>query len=359
MFCCSNCFADGEIKAIIDGNKVNGNCDFCGKQKVPIYEIGKDTILSELFDGLLDIYTPITNLPADFPKDRTDLLKNILYHNWHIFNIEPDCIYRLITSICGERYADQPALFDNPVGILQSQDHDYLEETAILKNHRWSDFVEAIKRKNRFHSNLINTEVLYTFLRCAKKSYKAGKVFYRSRICPTEKGYPRKEMGAPPDEKAKAGRVNPNGIGILYLADSKDTTLYEIRAGVYDYVTIGTFKLQKDIEVINLADIDKISPFIGVDYGFDFTQYAINIEHLKMIGQEIAKPLRNENVLDYFPTQYISDYIKSKGYDGIEYISTMWKQGVNLAVFNGNLFKCTGTTVYDVKSILYSYDQIK
>ena len=156
----------------------------------------------------------------------------------------------------------------------------------------------------------------------------------------------------------KGGRVNPTGISILYLSDSKETTLYEVRAGVYDFVTVGSFKLLKDIEVINLANIDRISPFIGVDYGFDFTQYAINIEHLKMIAQEIAKPLRNDNVLEYLPTQYISDYIRSKGYDGIEYISTMYKSGINLAVFDPMLFKCTSTNVYDVKSILYSYIQL-
>lgn len=128
---------------------------------------------------------------------------------------------------------------------------------------------------------------------------------------------------------------------------------------MYDYVTVGKFKLLKDIEVISLAEIDKISPFIGINYGFDYTQYATNIEHLKMIGQEIAKPLRNDNALDYLPTQYISDYIKSKGYDGIEYISTMCEKGINLAVFDKNLLKCINTTVYDVRSISYSYNQIK
>jgi hypothetical protein len=358
MFCCSNCFADAEIKAIIDGNKTTGTCDFCGSKNVHVYELGKDQIITELFDGLLDTYTPVLNLPNGFPKRQTDLIKNILCYNWHIFNLKPDCIYRLITSICAERYKEQPELFDSPVGILQSQNHDYLEENSILKNYCWDDFVEGIKRKNRFHSNYINTDKLFTFLRCARKPHKAGEVFFRSRICPNEKGYSRKEMGPPPDTKANGGRVNPTGISILYLSDSRDTTLYEIRAGVYDYVTVGRFRLQKDIEVINLADIDRISPFIGIDYGFDFTQYATNIEHLKMIGQEIAKPLRNDNALDYLPTQYISDYIRSKGYDGIEYISTMCKNGVNLAVFDQDLFKCTGTTIYDVKSIAYSYDQI-
>ena len=358
MFCCSNCFADAEIKAIINGNKKTGDCDFCGKHNVPVYEIGKDTTIAELLDGLLDIYSPVSELPDGFPRGQTDLIKNILYINWNIFSVKPDVIYRLITKICSSRYEDQPELFDSPVGIKQSQDRDYLEENSILKNNCWSDFVEGIKRKNRFHSDYINTERLFTFLRCAVKTHRKGETLYRSRICHDEKGYRRTEMGPPPDDKARGGRVNPVGISILYLADEKETTLYEIRAGVYDYVTVGSFKLLKDIEVINLANIDRISPFIGIDYGFDLTQYAVNIEHLKMIAQEIAKPLRNDNVLDYLPTQYISDFIRSKGYDGIEYGSTMRKQGFNLAVFDPSVFKCTSTKVYDVKSISYDYKPI-
>lgn len=358
MFCCSNCFADAEIKAIIDGNKITGDCDFCGSHNANVYEIRADQTIAELFDGLLDIYTPISALPVDFPREKTDLIKNILCNNWRIFNLKPDVTYRLITAICANRYNEQPELFDSPVGIKQCQDHDYLEKNSILKNNCWADFVEGIKRKNRFHSNYINTDKLFVFLRCAVKTHRKGEVMYRSRICHSENGFKRNEMGAPPDSKAKGGRVNPTGISILYLSDLKETTLYEIRAGVYDFVTVGQFRLQKDIEVINLANIDWISPFIGVDYGFDFTQYAINIEHLKMIAQEIAKPLRNDNALDYLPTQYISDFIRSKGYDGIEYISTMCKNGTNLAVFNPSLFKCTGTNVYDIKSISYSYTQL-
>ncbi len=358
MFCCNNCFTDVEIKAIINGNKQTGTCDFCGSKNVQLYELGKDQTVAELFNGLLDIYTPASYLPDDFPRGQTDLIKNIFCYNWNIFNLRPDCIYRLITEICSERYKELPELFDSPVGIFQSQDHDYLEENSILKNYCWDNFVEGIKRRNRFHSDYINTDKLFVFLRCAVKSHRAGEVFYRSRICLDEKGYLRKEMGPPPDRKAMGGRVNPTGISMLYLSNSRDTTLYEIRAGVYDYVTVGRFRLQKDIKVINLADIERISPFIGIDYGFDFMQYAMNIEHLKMIAQEIAKPLRNDNSLDYLPTQYISDYIRSKGYDGIEYISTMCKNGTNLAVYDQSFFKCTGTTVYDVKSISYTYDQL-
>jgi hypothetical protein len=359
MNCCSECFTDTEIRAIINANKKTGKCDFCGSTNVNIFPIKEDQTIAELFDGLLDIYSPVSELPNSFPREKTDLIKNILCNDWRIFTLKPDKVYRLITTLCSERYKEQPELFDNPVGIRHSQDHTYMAEHSILKNNCWDDFVEGIKRKNRFHSDHINTEKLFVFLRCAAERHKKGEVFFRSRICPDNKGFSRKEMGPPPESKIKAGRVNPTGISVLYLSDSIETTLYEIRAGVYDYVSIGRFTLLKDIDVINLAGIDHISPFIGIDYGFDFIQYAININHLRMIAQEIAKPLRNDNELDYIPTQYISDFIRSKGYDGIEYISTMRKTGSNLAVFDSTLFKCTSTSVYDVQTISYSYTKLQ
>lgn len=361
MYCCANCFRDAEIKAIIQGYNVIGNCDFCGQKNVPIYQTDGDTTLSDLFDELLDTYTTAANLPEIFPKDSTDLMKNIMYYKWNIFSIAPDCIYRLITSICHEKYSEQPELFDAPVGLWQSQDQEYLKDNGIIKNYSWADFVEVIKRRNRFHTDFLNKDVLHQFIHCVRKTYKAGTTFYRGRICPTSQGFLNDEMGPPPPHLASAGRANPEGISILYLADTVKTTLHEIRAGVYDYVTIGSFELLRDMEVINLAEIDKISPFIASkSYGIEFTRHAINIEQLKMISQEIAKPLRrHDSLLDYLPTQYVSDYIKSKGFDGIEYMSTMSPDGVNLAVFDHCIFKCTSTTVYDVKSLTYSYDKVK
>ena len=79
MFCCSNCFCDPEIKAIIEGKKVKGSCDFCGSKDSFVYDIEQDSTLSEMFDDLLDAYTPASGLPEDFPKESTDLIKNILF----------------------------------------------------------------------------------------------------------------------------------------------------------------------------------------------------------------------------------------------------------------------------------------
>jgi len=360
MNCCTRCFKDAEIIDIIRNQKTKGDCNFCGGRNVNVYNLDSDPTLSDMFGELLEIYTVAVRLPTSFPKENMDLLKNIFSNKWSIFNVEPDCIYRLLTSICQEKYAYQPELFDSPVGVWESQDKEHLKELSIIRGYQWHDFVGDIKRVNRFHTDHINKDVLNLFLRCVRKSYKAGTVFYRARICTNEAGFAKAEMGAPPTHLATAGRVNPAGISILYLADSVKTTLHETRAGVFDYVTVGNFKLKKDIDIIDFANLDKISPFIANNtMGIGYTQHAMNIEHLKLISQEIARPLRRQDsALDYLPTQYICDYIKSQGFAGVEYISTMHDGGLNVAVFDSEIFKCTKTTVYQIKSISYSEDVV-
>lgn len=94
---------------------------------------------------------------------------------------------------------------------------------------------------------------------------------YRARICNDIKGFEKSEMGAPPAHLRKAGRVNPEGIGVLYLTSDEQTALSEVRAGTFDYVTIGTFQLKKEIRVVNISELNKISPVL----------YSSNIERIQ------------------------------------------------------------------------------
>ena len=110
-------------------------------------------------------------------------------------------------------------------------------------------------------------------------------MFYRCRIS-TEEGIPIEEMGAPPIDKTTDGRANARGIRCLYLGDAAETTIYEARAGAYDYVTVGKFRLKKDIIVVDLKKINQISPFLE---GLDCLEYAINKEHLNKINDEMGK----------------------------------------------------------------------
>ncbi|QAS51824.1 RES family NAD+ phosphorylase [Halobacillus litoralis] len=355
MICCAKCFEDSEIKAIIKGINNRGDCDTCGKMNGYIYDTEENDELVDNFNELLEIYEPVSNLPGDFPKEKTYLLKDDLNDRWRIFNIEKEKIYTLVRNICHEKYEEAPELFDEPISITSLSQIEYLEENSILKTHEWENFVNEIKNVNRFHTNFINTSVLDVFCDYVKTPYREGEVFYRARISTEEDGYETSDMGAPPQGKATDGRANPMGISCLYLSNDFDTTLHEIRAGTHDFITIGEFRLKEDIEVIDFVALDKISPFSGIGP----EQHAVNKTHLKKISHEIAKPLRrSDGPLDYLPTQYITDYLKSKGHQGIKYKSTMNPKGYNVAIFNPDLFECNKVSVLDVTGMTYNTEVI-
>lgn len=119
--------------------------------------------------------------------------------------------------------------------------------------------------------------------------------------------------------------------------------------------TVGDFIAQKDLIVVDLSAISKMSPFL---YQGDIEQFFINRQAFQDIALEIAKPLRrNDSPLEYLPTQYISEFIKSQGYDGVAYESTMNPSGYNIAVYNETLFECNNVTTVEVKKVNYEFVQ--
>jgi len=360
MICCEKCFKDVEIKGIIRSLKRKGDCETCRNKNVFIYNTNNNDELTDNFNNLLGKYTSVSNLPEEFPREKLSLLKDILKEKWNIFNVESELIYRLIRSICKEKYEEDPELFDSPIGILEMNESTDLKAYSILIDNNWDVFKEEIKTNNRFHKSYINTSALEILFSYMEIRIEKGEKLYRARIS-DQNGFPTTEMGAPPAGQASSGRVNPEGINYLYLAAENKTAISEVRAAAYDYVTVGEFILKEDVIVVDFTEIDKISPFSGIDV----LQLAINIEHLNKINTEIAKPLRrNESPLEYLPTQYIADFIKSlqskngQRYAGIKYKSTLHTEGFNMAFFNENLFKRVNALVYEVDKVDYKYQPL-
>ena len=242
--------------------------------------------------------------------------KKIQKNEWNIFSddICSSQIYSIITNISASLYVDSPELFDYPVGVPEKYDVNELQQRSILKGKKWEEFVKCIKHDNRFHTSIVNTELLSTYLSYLRKDHKKeNAVFYRGRLSASDNAFPIEEMGAPPEQVAKEGRANSSGISRLYLADSIKTCIHEIRAGAYDIISIGKFVLKEDITVIDFKQLNLFSPFSGE---FDFLGYLINKPILQKIDEEMAKAVRaGDNHLDYIPTQYLCDFIKTLEYE--------------------------------------------
>lgn len=260
--------------------------------------------------------------------------------------------YNLIAAFCATIYGDKEKDYNKEVCIPKS----YAAEYGIFSGHTWGEFSKAIKEKNRFCNGYFRADQLVSFLSYSIKKYSRGTELFRARICDKIEGFTKDEMGQPPIGKRRSGRVNPEGIGVLYLTSDEKTALREVRASAFDYVTIGKFKLLKDIKVVNISGLNCISPAV---YSSSIESLAANMKIFSDIAKEIAKPLRrNDSSLEYLPTQFITEFIKSKGYAGVSYTSTMGTGGVNIAAFDEAMFECMAVHVVEVKGIEYSFDKV-
>lgn len=367
MIFCEKCFSDKVISDIIKflPKTVSGDCSICNHKDVHLYDTETMNDLTPYFEGLLSIYSSAKKLDNNNLIDIEKItLVDDLKRRWKIFDndLSKGAILEILKNIVPELYKNEPSLFEDNVIIPELYDSEYLEEHSLLKNKQWQDFVNEIKTKNRFHSKLINFEILRKYCTFIRKSYKKGKLFYRARNS-SKNGYPCDQMSAPKPEESTDGRANAKGIRCLYLGSDTDTTLHEIRASIFDYVCVGKFRLLQDITVVDLTAITKISPFIEE---LDCLDHAINQQYLERLDFEMSKPLRkNDSTLEYVATQYIVDFIKSiqhnglNEYDGIVYRSTTNPEGYNLAIFNPDIFECISTEVYEITSVDYKSKRVE
>jgi hypothetical protein len=347
MNCCSECFSSNYIKDIINSNNKKGNCNFCGSKNVPIYDPKE---LSLIFQNILDLY-----IVDDNGKYIDEQLK-IDFDN-KIFSLKvSNKIFDLLKEIIEYDIKSYETLLNNKV-ILSFKKQDKKQSLIKPLQITWDKFADEIKTTNRFHiQNVVNLKKLETLIKRYQKPIKKGKLFYRARIS-NKKGFEESDMYNPPPEKTKSGRANPIGISYLYLADDIITSLYEVRSTLYDFVTVGTFRLKEDINIINLRG-DVYDPMLIADND-NLEDFLIHRPFISKLESELSKPKRRSDTeLDYLPTQYLSEFIKSIGFSGVEYQSSLFSNGYNLAIFTPEKFECINTKVYEIEKLNLEYEEL-
>jgi hypothetical protein len=349
MNCCSNCFVDKEIKGFILSNSTNiGDCDFCHSLHVQIIDCKE---LDEMFEPIISLFTIV-----DEDHDDSDLnqLHSKIRENWNIFNIDPLSCRQLLISILENIYPSEHPLFSRNVKLKISGGEGALADIHMAK---WENFANEIKFKNRFFlTETIDLELLEDLLAKFSKQYNKGKRFYRARLSgPT--GYPPDQMGKPPIEKTTSGRANPFGIPYLYLSTNMETAIYECRSSYLDFISIAELKLKDDLQLVSLRDISSASPFA---FGDQLEYYLSHQKYVIRLEKELSWPVRRfDKELDYLPSQYLCEFVKSRGYDAIEYGSSLYNSGINLAVFNDNKLDIETVRVYEISSVDLKYREVE
>jgi hypothetical protein len=179
-------------------------------------------------------------------------------------------------------------------------------------------------------------------------------------------------MGPPPNHLARAGRLNSEGIPYLYLATNVATAVAEVRPWITSELTIGFFKVLTDLKIVDTSKDKPKSPLSLYNF-VDTDQQAFDIKKRPIdsytstekeeyvwgdINSAFSKPVSpSDSPLKYLPTQYLSERLKTEGYDGIAYKSSLSQEGYNIALFDSLKAKCVSCSMFEVKQVKYEFEE--
>lgn len=330
MNCCAACFEDKALKDKIDFlSSKSGQCDYCGKNSLPLVE---PHVLRDDFSTIIGIYDKDEN-----GKFLADLLKE----DWGLFpSLDGAQARVLLGDVLGDPNIFQTKFSPSPDSVTDSLG-------------RWAAFRDELMHQNRFFpANPIDLEKLRKWLTGLIAD--PGEIpitWHRARLSDGKTKFKSKEMGAPPPSLSSHGRANPAGIPYLYLASDKVTAVSEIRPHTGETTCVASVRIEPGISAVDLQDPRKlISPFRFDEE--DLPALRGDITLLERLGNELTIPVKPQSAaILYTPTQYLCEFIKSCGFDGVLYRSSVSENGVNLALFDPEKATVTRVTEHQVSKV--------
>ena len=230
-----------------------------------------------------------------------------------------------------------------------------------MKSRKLMKFIEEIQFKNRNPTDNTVLSLLNDISTNPERTITGIEKLYRSRgVHDLEKinkspdfyGYGVAESFIPPIKMTKDMRANYRYIPYLYCSDDPYLSVIEVRPRYGAYVSVATIAVKEEIRLLDFTMRNKIK-----------TMKEVKQNLFSDLSELFSKPVaEDDDTLDYVPTQYIAEYAKNLGYDGIAFKSSLdvdsgkafvSSRKTNIVVFNyqkcvpvySNVYKITNNFI--------------
>lgn len=143
---------------------------------------------------------------------------------------------------------------------------------------------------------------------------------YRKQHQSGFEGFSADESMCPPPHKVSHGRCNLPNSPHLYAAADIHTAIAETRPYIRDTISVASLCCEKDLRI--------------VDFCFDFDDQDKCSDWFYMAMSSEFSVVNKGKENDYFATQYLTMLVKSPGYDGLTFKSSLVMDGVNYVIFD-------------------------
>lgn len=339
MYCCANCFGDSFLDNHIPKiSKQTGTCSFCSATSTALV---KPTELLDYFQSVCSIYTEWNGADAK-------PLVTWFQEDWQIFS-SLDLVKA--QTLLGEILND---------GEIVRKKHFPQFVIALPAVEKWASFRSEIMWRNRFffrhELDLDRLKTLFhRYLETDASEF--GDQLYRARIQTDGSAIPLNKMGCPHAVDAKNGRANPVGIPYLYAASTPETAIAETRPHPGDLLSVAQFNVILPLRLLNLMHPRKTISPLAVEDEDELYALRHDLAFLCHLESELSKPILPRVAdLEYLPTQYLCEFIKNCGYDGVVFKSSI-SNGANVALFDDSKVRAEVLTEYEVTKLYYEQKQ--
>lgn len=367
MNACERCFDDEVLVALIRECGRIGRCSWCKARGVHIFPLSE---LAEMFRGIADSY-------PENVEGGGQLIGDLLQGEWQIFSsriVNRDLVQDMALEILNTGLRAKEAFEANYSGTfevsrwfhstLEESWHERVEEffegrsadtaNASEPERPWDARAEENERTGLEDSIAFAISDLGLSYSPAE-----GQDLYRARIHTLRKRRDRfsaQEMGAPPAEKACAGRANRAEQRVLYVASDLETSIAEVRSWKGAVVAVAKLEITKEVRILDLRTPRYLdSPFFKENL-----QWSVETnELLRRFGEELSRPVMpHETETHYLPSQYLCDLVRNAGLDGVAYPSAMGS-GYNLVILDPDAARIKEISYHRLRKVQFLSELIE
>lgn len=342
---CEKCFVDKTISEYILEYGTNiKTCELCGSANVNALSC-EDIKMQNLFKATIRYNFDEWEYNSHWGGDSIGFIvgsSDLIFSENAKSNLETleDTILTLVDNV----YEDYDKGISIHAGYTDGDQNTLLDAIKEGNSNRISLIKILAKKLNYYKIEKNARKIVENLASHIDNVIQFSQPLYRARIGYTDKRfannsfrrvpyyipYQSNSICAPPPTVAQKGRMNRENVSFLYLASDEKTAIAEIRPHPGQIVSIGQFVSDKDIRIADFASANIVSFFMN-DKLLDI------FEDIVSINLMFSTPVPPNSQHQYIVTQLLSDLIRSMGFDGVSYRSSV-SDGTNYAFFDPSLF---------------------
>ncbi|MBB5734406.1 hypothetical protein FHT09_000105 [Xanthomonas arboricola] len=173
-------------------------------------------------------------------------------------------------------------------------------------------------------------------------SLSVGKYLFRARVVDSLSAQaeviaaPEHQVGPPPSEIARSGRMNAEGVSVLYASTEASTCVAEMRPAIGSTLAVVELQTTRRLRVLDLRRLEMAWHEPSM-FDPNYSDKRIRLAALRQLHELVSQPILPGKEADYIVTQTMAEYLAHvfhRPFDGIVFRSAQDVLGTNLVLFS-------------------------